>query len=219
MAGAAGAAGAAVDSVGSSVSNTARETADAAGPTVTYTSALDELDAAAQRADSSFGQGTRLFIMFHNQRMAAIREQISVLDERIARERAFAASTDKTSQIERALIAQYGAQGDKIKELARILAEKNREQERSVELTEREATAIERANAARAGQLGGFGAQQAAAPETPSATGGRGTAGGEGARGPVQVTVNVQGMTTDQAREFVERSVVPELERINRLSR
>ncbi len=128
------------------------------------------------------------------------------------------AATSEEARIRRQLEAQYGTDSTLLEKLVQLRLQENREREKSIELADREATAIERANAARAGQLGGFG-QPTATPEAPSATGGRGTAGGEGARGPVQVTVNVQGMTTDQAREFVERSVVPELERINRLSR
>ena len=132
------------------------------------------------------------------------------------------AATSEEARIRRQLEAQYGTDSTLLEKLVQLRLQENREREKSIELADREATAIERANAARAGQIGAFDPfWQAATPETQSATGGRGTAvrGGEGARGPVQVTVNVQGMTTDQAREFVERSVVPELERINRLSR
>lgn len=129
------------------------------------------------------------------------------------------AATSEEARIRRQLEAQYGTDSTLLEKLVQLRLQENREREKSIELADREATAIERANAARAGQLGGFG-QQAATPETPSATRAReGTAGGEGSRGPAQIIVNVQGMTTDQARQFVEQSVVPELERINRLSR
>lgn len=151
----------------------------------------------------------------YNEANARIQQDIDLTEQRIA-------ATSEEARVRRQLEAQYGTDSTLLEKLVQLRLQENREREKSIELADREATATERANAARAGQIGGFG-QPTATPEAPSATGGRrareGTAGGEGARGPAQIVINVQGMTTDQARQFVEQSVVPELERINRLSR
>jgi TP901 family phage tail tape measure protein len=52
-------------------------------------------------------------------------------------------------------------------------------------------------------------------------TGGRGTTAGQASREPAGVVINVQGLPTDQAgvREWVQRLLVPELQRLNQLSR
>jgi len=92
-------------------------------------------------------------------------------------------------------------------DLARAKKQTNDETERSIQI-----------EAQRTAGFGGVGTGQQA-EATGGATGGRGSSGGGGDRGAPQIVINVQGMTTDQARQFVEQSVVPELERINRLSR
>lgn len=116
-------------------------------------------------------------------------------------------------QLRKRLALQYGENSTLLdvlveKELAIARAKKlaNDETERGIQI-----------EAQRTAGFGGVGTGQQA-EATGGATGGRGSGGG-GDRGAPQIVINVQGMTTDQARQFVEQSVVPELERINRLSR
>lgn len=117
-------------------------------------------------------------------------------------------------QIRKKLALQYGTSSTlldelvrKELELARAKKQANDETERGIEIEQR-----------RYAGAGGVNFGQPAAAAESGATGGRGSGGG-GDRGAPQIVINVQGMTTDQARQFVEQSVVPELERINRLSR
>ena len=124
------------------------------------------------------------------------------------------AALSEEEQIRKRLALQYGTSSTLLDELVRKELELARAKKQANDETER-GIQIE------AQRTAGFGAvnfgQQAEA--TGGATGGRGSSGGGGDRGAPQIVINVQGMTTDQARQFVEQSVVPELERINRLSR
>lgn len=223
------AAGSAADSVSESSSSlsesfgTFRESASSTAETVaSVTLALTELDAAAARADSSAFQGNRLFIQSINRRIAANKELMTILDQRIEQEKRLAMQADESAQIEAQLIARYGDQGEKIKELARLIDENNKRRQEAIDLTERETSALERNAQARVVSAGTLGTGRAAeAAPLSVATGGRGSTqqgGGDRATSP-QIVINVQGMTSDQARDFVSRSVVPELERINRLGR
>ena len=117
-------------------------------------------------------------------------------------------------QIRKRLALQYGTSSTLLDELVRKELELARAKKRANDETER-SIQIE---AQRTAGFGGVGTGQQA-EATGGATGGRGSSGGGGDRGAPQIVINVQGMTTDQARQFVEQSVVPELERINRLSR
>lgn len=125
------------------------------------------------------------------------------------------AAMDEEAQIRRRLVAMYGDDTTSIERLVQLELQRTQAVRERADLAEREAAVIERQQAAIAG---GFGAQQTQQEQAPAATGGRGSAAGGGRSAP-QIVINVQGMTTDQARAFVEQSVVPELERINRLSR
>lgn len=117
-------------------------------------------------------------------------------------------------QIRKRLALQYGTSSTLLDELVRKELELARAKKQANDETER-GIQIE---AQRTAGFGGVGTGQQA-EATGGATGGRGSSGGGGDRGAPQIVINVQGMTTDQARQFVEQSVVPELERINRLSR
>ena len=117
-------------------------------------------------------------------------------------------------QIRKRLALQYGTSSTLLDELVRKELELARAKKQANDETKR-SIQIE---AQRTAGFGGVGTGQQA-EATGGATGGRGSSGGGGDRGAPQIVINVQGMTTDQARQFVEQSVVPELERINRLSR
>lgn len=123
------------------------------------------------------------------------------------------AALSEEEQIRKRLALQYGTSSTLLDELVRKELELARAKKQANDETER-GIQIE---AQRTAGFGGVGTGQQA-EATGGATGGRGSGGG-GDRGAPQIVINVQGMTTDQARQFVEQSVVPELERINRLSR
>lgn len=123
------------------------------------------------------------------------------------------AALSEEERIRRRIILQYGESSALTEELIRREIELARAKKLTNDETER-GIQIE---AQRTAGFGGVGTGQQA-EATGGATGGRGSGGG-GDRGAPQIVINVQGMTTDQARQFVEQSVVPELERINRLSR
>lgn len=123
------------------------------------------------------------------------------------------AALSEEEQIRKRLALQYGTSSTLLDELVRKELELARAKKQANDETER-SIQIE---AQRTAGFGGVGTGQQA-EATGGATGGRGSGGG-GDRGAPQIVINVQGMTTDQARQFVEQSVVPELERINRLSR
>lgn len=124
------------------------------------------------------------------------------------------AALSEEEQIRKRLALQYGTSSTLLDELVRKELELARAKKQANDETER-GIQIE---AQRTAGFGGVGTGQQA-EATGGATGGRGSSGGGGDRGAPQIVINVQGMTTDQARQFVEQSVVPELERINRLSR
>ena len=137
------------------------------------------------------------------------------VQDRIARLERQNAAMDEEAQIRRRLHAMYGDDTTSIERLVQLELQRTQAVRDRAKMAEREAAAIERQQAAIAG---GFGAQQTQQEQAPAATSSRGSAAGGGRSAP-QIVINVQGMTTDQARAFVEQSVVPELERINRLSR
>jgi len=116
-------------------------------------------------------------------------------------------------QIRKRLALQYGTSSTLLDELVRKELELARAKKQANDETKR-SIQIE---AQRTAGFGGVGTGQQA-EATGGATSSRGSAAGGGRSAP-QIVINVQGMTTDQARQFVEQSVVPELERINRLSR
>ena len=124
------------------------------------------------------------------------------------------AALSEEEQIRKRLALQYGTSSTLLDELVRKELELAHAKKQANDETER-GIQIE---AQRTAGFGGVGTGQQA-EATGGATGGRGSSGGGGDRGAPQIVINVQGMTTDQARQFVEQSVVPELERINRLSR
>lgn len=120
---------------------------------------------------------------------------------------------DEEEQVRRRLQQQYGTDSTLLEELVQLELKRLAIKKEQVAASERELE-VEKE---RIGLAGGLGPSRSPTDVAPSATGARGGAG-EGIRAP-SITVNVQGMTTDQAREFVQRAVVPELERIQRLSR
>lgn len=122
------------------------------------------------------------------------------------------AALSEEDQIRRRLALQYGTSSTLLDELVRKELELARAKKQANDEAERGIEIEQRRNA------GGVNFGQPAAAAESGATGGRGSGGG-GDRSAPQIVINVQGMTTDQARAFVEQSVVPELERINRLSR
>ena len=154
-----------------------------------------------------YGQQEKAF----NQRLEAAERTIQALDEE---ERAMARLRDT-----------LGAIADD--ELRKLMAAEERAQELRRKATEetKQRTDAERELRKELERTAGFGAfdpnaagAASASEQARGSTGGRGSAAGGGRSAP-QIVINVQGMTTDQARAFVEQSVVPELERINRLSR
>jgi TP901 family phage tail tape measure protein len=208
-------------SIADSLGDTGDRADNAADSVISFTLAVDEMTAAALRADSSQGQGTRLFIESINRMVAATEEINAALDERIARERRVAESMSETAALEAQLTAQYGNSGERVKELAELITRNNQARERSLELTERETAAIERQTEALQAQAGAI--NYGRTPEaTGGATGVRPSSAGTGSRGePAQIVVNVTGAPTDAAgwREIVNRFIVPELARVERLSR
>jgi chromosome segregation ATPase len=123
------------------------------------------------------------------------------------------AALSEEEQIRKRLALQYGTSSTLLDELVRKELELARAKKHANDETER-SIQIEAQRTAGFGVVN-FGQQ---AEATGGATSSRGSAAGGGREAP-QIVINVQGMTTDQARQFVEQSVVPELERINRLSR
>lgn len=148
-----------------------------------------------------------------NRYFAAGADQEEKIKSRLDQLSRLNSALSEEEQIRKRLALQYGTSSTlldelvrKELELARAKKQANDETERSIQIEEQ-----------RTAGFGGVGTGQQA-EATGGATGGRGSGGG-GDRSAPQIVINVQGMTTDQARQFVEQSVVPELERINRLSR
>ena len=128
------------------------------------------------------------------------------------------AALSEEEQIRKRLALQYGTSSTLLDELVRKELELARAKKQANDETER-GIQIEAQRTAGFGAFDPNAAGAASASEQArGSTGGRGSAAGGGRSAP-QIVINVQGMTTDQARQFVEQSVVPELERINRLSR
>ena len=170
----------------------ALDAAGAAGALDGYLQTLNQAFAVGQEID----QQVQARIDQLNRQNAALSEE-SALRRRLEAQ-GFGASTQLEELIQLEL------------RLANAKKQTNDEAERGVQI-----------EAQRRGQAGGIGTSRGSAQEAaPATTGGRGTAAGSGGRGEApQIVINVQGMTNEQAREFVAQAVVPELERINRLSR
>lgn len=125
---------------------------------------------------------------------------------------------DEESRIRRVLEQQYGTSSTRLEELVQLelkLAEAkrttNRESERSIEIEQR-----------RAGLAGGIGTQnQGAGTAAPATSAGRGSAGGGGRDAAQVVSVTINGLPTDRAsvRSWVSDVLLPELDRVSRLSR
>lgn len=122
-------------------------------------------------------------------------------------------------KIREQVIAQYGNYTTRIEELIRLKLEQARANRAANDEAEREIQIVERRQAQIAGGIGITRGTQATDQTAPT-TGGRGNVAGGGRSGEApQINITVQGMTTDQAREFVAQAVVPELARLDRLSR
>lgn len=128
------------------------------------------------------------------------------------------AATDEESRIRAELEQQYGTSSRRLEELVQLelkLAEakrqRNQEAEREIEIEDR-----------RQQQAGGIGTQgRAAQTDTVAATGGRGTAAGGGSRIDAPIAITVNGLPSDREtwRQLVADVIVPEIKRIERLSR
>jgi len=210
---AAGEAGDAAESAGDSFGNIARQSSAVEIGLGNLTEAyVREALAAAGSAKSA-----REYIRTLNGFFAAAADVEKQLKDRIDSLSKLNVVLSEEDQIRARLIQQYGNSSRLVEELVQQelrLAEAKRktndEAERGIQIEERRVSA---------GALG-TGRAADAAPLSV-ATGGRGSTqqgGGDRATSP-QIVINVQGMTSDQARDFVSRSVVPELERINRLGR
>lgn len=143
------------------------------------------------------------------------------IEEAIALEERRNAQFDKEAKIRRQLEAQYGTDSTLLEKLIQLRLRANDETERTISLAERETQAIEQKNRAQAGALN-FGTPEASA--TPASTGARGgePSAAAGVRGPApSITVNVQGLPDGREgwRTVVSEVIVPELERLGRLSR
>lgn len=122
-------------------------------------------------------------------------------------------------KIRRLLQAQYGNESSRLEELVQLklkLAEARRkdndESEREIQIEER-----------RTQLAGGIGTQGAPTEAAPGVSAGRGTSAGAGSRDAAGQTVNVtiNGLPSDRAswRDVIAEIIVPEINRINRLSR
>lgn len=120
---------------------------------------------------------------------------------------------DEEEQVRKRLQQQYGTDSTLLEELVQLELKRLAIQKERVAESQKELEVQKEI----LGLAGGLGPARTGGDATAAATGGRSLSSG-GAR-DTQITVNVQGMTTDQAREFVQRTVVPEIERIQRLSR
>lgn len=174
---AADAAGDSVDQLDSGIGNVANRSAEAAQTVATFTDAITAMDNAAQTADSSAFQGNRLFIQSINRRIAANKELMTILDQRIEQEKRLAMQADESAQIEAQLIARYGNQGEKIKELARLIEQNTEKTERDTEALRRNSEELKRNAEARAVAAGtlGTGSSAPASDGSVGASGGKGT--------------------------------------------
>ena len=125
------------------------------------------------------------------------------------------AALSEEEQIRQALALQYGTRHRRCSmslvrkelELARAKKQANDETERSIQV-----------EAQRTAGSGGVVNWPAGGKQPAAQLEAAGHPAARRRRWRAQIVINA-GMTTDQARQFVEQSVVPELERINRLSR
>lgn len=151
----------------------------------------------------------------YEQSNAAIQQQIDLIERRNA-------ATDEEAKIRRQLEAQFGTDSTLLEKLVQLKVRENAERKKSLELAKEELSVERERIELASGALGfGGGTPQAG----PTATGGRGASAGAGGRGPAAavpgVTINVSGLPTDQAgwRDIVSRMILPEIERVQRLSR
>ena len=129
------------------------------------------------------------------------------------------AATDEESKIRARLEQQYGTSSQRLEELVQLelkLAEakrqRNQESEREIEVEQR-----------RAGLAGGIGTQGQPAAAAPATSASRGSTGGGSRESAAQIVQNVtiNGLPTDRAsvRSWVSDVLLPELDRVGRLSR
>lgn len=127
---------------------------------------------------------------------------------------------DEDVRLRKQLEAQYGTSSTQLEKLMELEKQRLVQRRQSVDL-DREELKIEQQRAAV--RAGAFNTSQGTPEPTPGATGGRGS-GGTGGRGPaaapvINVTVNGLPNDRDSWRSLVQERIVPELDRIARLSR
>lgn len=132
------------------------------------------------------------------------RQNAALSEEEKIKRRLIAQGFESTTLIDQLVAAEL--------RLANAKKQTNDEAQRGVQIEDQ-----------RRGQAGGLGTQPAATAAAPAATGGRGTAASAGSRDAAGQTVNVtiNGLPNDRAswRDVIAEIIVPEINRINRLSR
>ncbi|MBK9656923.1 MAG: hypothetical protein IPO66_16310 [Rhodanobacteraceae bacterium] len=182
---------------------------------------LGNLSAAfVQQALAAAGSATSAsdYISTWNQFIAQSEDVSRALSDRIELLTRLTAATDEEAQIRARLEQQYGTSSRRLEELVQLelkLAEakrqRNQESEREIEIEAR-----------RAGQAGGIGTQ--GAPVAAAGTGasaGRGTTAGAGSRIEAPIAITVNGLPSDREtwRQLISDVIMPEIKRIERLSR
>lgn len=132
-------------------------------------------------------------------------------------------AVSEEAQIRRQLEQQYGTESTLLEKLVQLRLRDLQQRRQSVEATRELINVEQQLQAVRAGEFNANAASAASASEQArGGTGGRGTSANPGGRGPAApVVVNINGLPGDRAgwQDAVSRFIVPELERINRLSR